>query len=753
MNVIQQIKVYFAALALLTVMVVPNAQAQNLSATQINMNNGAIVNLGNLTPSSWPFSFTNAPVAGRAVSVGQLAGHYVNEDVITDYRDLIPFVGQSMEVVDENGNTVVGFNQMGLYMVDPATSNAVPITVSNGVLSVGGTTLGSVVDTDQQQLMLTDTTLELQRGGSVDLGTSFATDTELASVSNSLVSSVMMLETTIMQGGVTNSVINILDGDGVGTDSVTTTNGILYVNGVAVDTTIPDTDDQTLNLIDTTLEIADGNSVDLGTSFATDAELASVSNTLSTAIDNAGSGDFLADGSVPMAGDLNVGGNCITNTPCFWLTDPSTGESILLEFKDGQFIVGGTPVAMATAKMQQSISLDGFTYTDAGSTNALDLVSGKASTGAYEFQVVSNATLTGSSTVSWTTNYPAFALQARALGDANYYPSPWVTALYDQMIGLAASTLTASDGAAEDRFGYSVSLDGDTLVVGSKVEGFFPVGSAYVFTRSGTGWTEQAKLTASDGAAYDRFGYSVSVDGDTIVVGASGDGNDSGSAYVFTRSGTSWTEQAKLTASDPSPDHRFGESVSLFEDTLVVGATRHNIGSFYVTGAAYVFTRSGTSWTEQAKLTASDPSPDDRFGESVSVDGDTIAVGASGDNFEGSTYVFTRSGTSWTEQAKLTASDGVSGDEFGWSVSLFEDRLVVGAPLNDHNGISDPGSAYVFTRSGTSWTEQEKLTASDAAAGDQFGYSVAVGQTTVAVGAYERDGVNGSNSGAVYVFE
>ena len=163
MNVIQQIKVYFAALALLTVMVVPNAQAQNLSATQINMNNGAIVNLGNLTPSSWPFSFTNAPVAGRAVSVGQLAGHYVNEDVITDYRDLIPFVGQSMEVVDENGNTVVGFNQMGLYMVDPATSNAVPITVSNGVLSVGGTTLGSVVDTDQQQLMLTDTTLELQR--------------------------------------------------------------------------------------------------------------------------------------------------------------------------------------------------------------------------------------------------------------------------------------------------------------------------------------------------------------------------------------------------------------------------------------------------------------------------------------------------------------------------------------------------------------------------------------------------------------
>ena len=185
-----------------------------------------------------------------------------------------------------------------------------------------------------------------------------------------------------------------------------------------------------------------------------------------------------------------------------------------------------------------------------------------------------------------------------------------------------------------------------------------------------------------------------------------------------------------------------------------MGATRHNIGSFYVTGAAYVFTRSGTSWTEQAKLLASDGTSGDEFGRSVSLFEDTIAVGAAhDDSFLGAAYVFTGSGNSWTEQAKLAASDGVSGDEFGWSVSLFEDRLVVGAPLNDHNGISDPGSAYVFTRSGTSWTEQEKLTASDAAAGDQFGYSVAVGQTTVAVGAYERDGVNGSNSGAVYVFE
>jgi hypothetical protein len=259
--------------------------------------------------------------------------------------------------------------------------------------------------------------------------------------------------------------------------------------------------------------------------------------------------------------------------------------------------------------------------------------------------------------------------------------------------------LTASDAAVGNSFGRSVSIDGDTIVVG-----------AYVFTRSGTTWTEQQKLTASDAAVGDGFGSSVSVDGDTIVVGATGDddgGWSSGSAYVFTRSGTTWTEQQKLTASDAAGFNYFGWSVSIDGDTIVVSTRGDESLS-----SAYVFTRSGTTWTEQQKLTASDAAAGDCFGWSVSVDGDMIVVGAWGDDSpgsayvftrsgpligddRGSAYVFTRSGTTWTEQQELTASDAAADDYFGSSVSVDRDTIVVGATGDDDGGWNS-GSAYVF---------------------------------------------------------
>ena len=227
--------------------------------------------------------------------------------------------------------------------------------------------------------------------------------------------------------------------------------------------------------------------------------------------------------------------------------------------------------------------------------------------------------------------------------------------------------------------------------------------------------TEQTKLLATDGASSDNFGEPVSVSEDTVVVGAVLDddnGTSSGSAYVFIRSGTTWTQQAKLTASDGAADDFFGFSVSVSGDTAVVGA-RFEDDKGSNSGSAYVFVRSGTTWTQQAKLTASDGAADDNFGDSVSVSGDTVVVGASGDDGnKGSAYVFVRSGTTWSQQAKLTASDGAVGDIFGISISVSGDTTVVGAAFDGDNGDFS-GSAYVFIRSGTAWTQQAKLTASD----------------------------------------
>jgi uncharacterized repeat protein (TIGR01451 family) len=324
--------------------------------------------------------------------------------------------------------------------------------------------------------------------------------------------------------------------------------------------------------------------------------------------------------------------------------------------------------------------------------------------------------------------------------------------------------LLVSDGAPEDRLGYSVSISGDTVVAGARLDdvlGSLDAGSADVFVRSGTAWSEQQKLVATvSGAAFELFGTSVSISGDTAVIGAERDatagGMDAGAAYVFVRSGTAWSEQQKLMASDGGAGHFFGGSVSISGDTLVVGA-RLAPSPGGSAGAAYVFTRSGTTWTEQQKLVASDGASGDFFGASVSVSGNTIVVGAERDanagGFEaGAAYVFVRAGTTWTQQQKLVASDGADFDDFGFSVALDGDRAVVGALQDDNPGGFAAGSAYVFERAGTVWTQQQKLLASDGAAFDFFGYSVSVSGTTVLVGAYADDTSGETDAGSAYVF-
>jgi hypothetical protein len=230
-----------------------------------------------------------------------------------------------------------------------------------------------------------------------------------------------------------------------------------------------------------------------------------------------------------------------------------------------------------------------------------------------------------------------------------------------------------------------VAISGSTALIGAPAKKK-DTGAAYVFVRSGTNWSQQAELTASDAAKDDYFGVSVALSGSTAVVGAEGNNTYTGAAYVFVRSGTTWSQQAELTASDTAENDFFGYSVALSGATVLIGAYRDNSEA----GASYVFVRSGTTWSQQAELTASDAAENDFFGYSVALSGTTALIGAYGKNSgAGAAYVFVRSGTSWSQQAELTAAEsGV----FGFSVALSGAKAVIGAPYEN----SETGAAYAF---------------------------------------------------------
>ncbi|HNN92584.1 MAG TPA: hypothetical protein PKI03_09960 [Pseudomonadota bacterium] len=336
--------------------------------------------------------------------------------------------------------------------------------------------------------------------------------------------------------------------------------------------------------------------------------------------------------------------------------------------------------------------------------------------------------------------------------------------------------LVASDKVAGDFFGSSVSVsaDGNTAIIGAyraDPGGTSNAGAAYVFTRSAGVWTEQQKLVASDKAVDDLFGFSASVsaDGNTAIIGAHfadpGGTSNAGAAYVFTRSAGVWTEQQKLVASDKAASDLFGQSVSLSADgsTALIGALQADPGGTTDAGAAYVFTRSAGLWTEQQKLVASDNALNDFFGVSVSVsaDGNTALIGAyaanpGGTGDAGAAYVFTRSTGVWTQQQKLVASDKAASDNFGFSVSVSGDSntALIGAVQASPGGTTFAGAAYVFTRSAGVWTEQQKLVASDKAVADIFGVTVSLSGdgNTALIGARLADPGATSSAGAAYVF-
>ena len=318
---------------------------------------------------------------------------------------------------------------------------------------------------------------------------------------------------------------------------------------------------------------------------------------------------------------------------------------------------------------------------------------------------------------------------------------------------------------ASDSFGVSIAIDGDRAIVGAQNDddNGSASGSVYIFEFDGTNWNEIAKLTPEFAASTDLFGVSVDIDGNRAVVGATGDDDNgasgSGSAYVFEFDGTSWSQVGKLLASDATANDSFGSgSVHQWRPHCHRCLTRMTTMPLSASGSVYLFDFDGAeTWNEVGKLYASDAAAVDFFGASIAMDGDRMLVGAhgedpSGQSAAGSVYVFEHNGTAWVETDKIVASDGFTADNFGISVALQGDRAVIGAHNDDENGFNSSGSAYIFEYDGANWNEVRKLYASDPAASDNFGRSVALDGGWIFVGS-EFDDDNALNSGSVYAFQ
>ena len=318
--------------------------------------------------------------------------------------------------------------------------------------------------------------------------------------------------------------------------------------------------------------------------------------------------------------------------------------------------------------------------------------------------------------------------------------------------------ITANGSTSLDKFGESVAISGDFAIVGAYGDNGSEEssGAAYILSYTGSNWTQTQKLTASDSAGLSKFGQSVAISGNYAIVGAYGDNNGgeaSGAAYIFYYDGNSWIEQQKITANAQTSWNKFGQSVAIFEDIAVVGAFGDSENGESA-GAAYVFNFDGSNWSQSQKLTANDGAAWDKFGQSLSISGNYVIIGAPGDGdkgaLSGSAYIFYYNGSSWTQIQKLTADDGAPWDNFGHSVAISANVAIVGAYKDDDHGESS-GSAYVFYRDGNTWKPEQKLSASDGVASDFFGHSVSIYGDYAIAGAYGDDD-NGILSGSAYIF-
>ena len=314
--------------------------------------------------------------------------------------------------------------------------------------------------------------------------------------------------------------------------------------------------------------------------------------------------------------------------------------------------------------------------------------------------------------------------------------------------------LVPSDGAYADYFGSSVSISGEYAIVGapSADTGALNSGVAYIFERSASTWNEvDPRLVPSKITSNEVFGSSVSIAGDSAIVGKP----FGGAAYVFRRTEGTWDEEQELMASDHVVSDYFGTSVSIAADYAIVGAP-NNDDNGSNSGSAYIFERSGSTWTQVAKLTASDGEAGDGFGTSVSISGNYAIVGAPFDDNlagtnAGSVYFYRRVAGTWEDEQKLFDPSGDDGDAYGWAVDIYGKTAIIGAYGHDSDSGDDVGSAVIAKYWNDTWLPSDYLMASDRAASDSFGYSVSISAIYVIVGAFNGDGVV-DDSGAAYVF-
>ncbi len=333
---------------------------------------------------------------------------------------------------------------------------------------------------------------------------------------------------------------------------------------------------------------------------------------------------------------------------------------------------------------------------------------------------------------------------------------------------LALSTveipLTAGDPMVGAEFGRSIAIDGDCVVVGAAEgsdEDAVGPGAAYVFKRTGGAYVQEARLAAPDPEPGAQFGRSVAVKGNVVVVGARFASSDTaeraGAAYIYKKTKGAWSFVQKVVSSESAPEDNFGRAVALDNNLLVVTARKEDV-SVENDGAAYVFRQRGGIWVQEAKLTAADSTDEARFGQSVAMRGNLIAVGARDADTPqatgaGAVYLFSRAEGRWTQFAKLYAGDGAEGDQFAFNVAVSGNLIAAGARRADPAGKKEAGAVYLFELQGTHWRQVGKLTAGDAKAGDELGHSVAMSGHFIAAGARRADIAGNKDQGAVYLFK
>lgn len=450
----------------------------------------------------------------------------------------------------------------------------------------------------------------------------------------------------------------------------------------------------------------------------------------------------------------------------------------------------GILLATGIASGEETLSIPGFTAGDRASSASHLYARVSGSGGRYSLLVLRDANVDSEPAGSPLSPVLDITRTGTALGYAN---SAWSGG------AISAQGFVASDAAAQWLFGSQVSISGNVAVIGAPGSGAngYRAGAAYIYRFDGGQWLEEQRLLPSDAGVLDWFGSSVSISGDTAIVGAYGNddaGSRSGSAYVFRFNGAHWTEEQKLTASDATEGAEFGSAVTIQNNVAVIGAPGDSERG-HDAGAVYVFRYTGEAWTQDAKLTASDAGPHDLFGGSVALDGNTLVIGAAvdyaNDASAGAAYVYRFESARWMEYQKLTASDGERSDRFGDAVGVSGDVAIVGAPgkssvyvfrfdrvawalegkLSGARGFGDAvclhgdnviigalgtysyagtaGVVSLFHYNGGQWVRIQDLSAGYNAPADGFGNSVALNGDMALVGAPLTNAVGGG-SGAVY---